>query len=339
MKISIPEKMSCINIKKFGGPENLMIQTDPVPVPKNNEVLIEVVAAGLNRPDIMQRQGLYPPPPGASPIPGLEVSGRIVKINTSSSKFKIGDKVCALLAGGGYAEYCTAPEEQVLKVPNGLNLEEAGAIPETFFTVWANLFHSQNIIQGKSILIHGGASGIGTTAIQLAKAYGATIYTTAGSEKKCKTLEKIGAKKSINYKVEDFAEIILNITKNKGVDIVLDIIGAEYFDRNLKILSMKGKLIILAFQNGYRKNINLLPILKKHLKVTGSTLRPRTIEEKGILAKEVYKNVWPLIENKLVKPIIYKKFKMQEVQKAHILMEKSEHIGKIILKMKNTNNF
>jgi putative PIG3 family NAD(P)H quinone oxidoreductase len=280
----------------------------------------------------MQRQGLYPPPPGASLIPGLEVSGLVVKTNSSSSKFRIGDKVCALLAGGGYAEYCTAPEEQVLKAPAGLTMIEAAAIPETFFTVWANLFATKAFSSGEKILIHGGASGIGTTAIQLAIAFGAKVYTTAGSDKKCSILNKLGIEKSINYKKEDFVKCIKKYTNESGVDVILDIIGGEYFDRNLKILSKNGRLIILAFQGGYKKNINLLPILRNHLMVTGSTLRPRTVKEKGKLAKELYKKVWPLIENKIVRPIIYKSFSMKEVRKAHMLMERSEHIGKIVLK-------
>jgi len=332
MKNSNSGYMNCIKIKNYGGPENLKLSKLQIPIPKKNEILIKVIAAGVNRPDIMQRQGLYPPPEGVSPIPGLEISGIVKKVISSSSKFKSGDKVCALVAGGGYAEYCIAPEEQVLKIPKGINMIEAAAIPETFFTVWANLFYGKKVLKGKKILIHGGASGIGTTAIQLAIAYGAIVYTTAGSAKKCSVLNKLGIEKSINYKKEDFVESIKKYTNNRGIDIVLDIIGADYFDKNLEILSKNGRLIILAFQGGFKKKVNLLPILKNHLIVTGSTLRPRAIKEKGKIAKQLNIKVWPLIENKVVKPIIYKTFPMKNANKAHILLEKSEHIGKIVLR-------
>ena len=290
MDIKISKKMNCIEIAKFGGPENLRVTSIPVPLPKKNEVLIKVYAAGINRPDIMQRQGNYPPPKGASPIPGLEISGVIAKVDPTSSKFKIGEKVCALVTGGGYAGYCIAPEAQTLRIPNNLSMIESAALPETFFTVWANLFHNKMLSSGESILIHGGASGIGTTAIQLANAFGARVYTTVGSDDKCKSLDKIGSK-NINYKKRDFVKFIKKETSGKGVDVILDIIGAAYFDQNLEILTKNGRLILLAFQGGFQKEINLLPILKKHLIVRGSTLRPRTIKEKGVIAKELYKKV------------------------------------------------
>jgi len=334
MDVKISNKMNCINISKPGGPENLKVTSIPVPLPRKNEILIKVYAAGINRPDIMQRQGNYPPPKGASPIPGLEVSGVVAKVNSFSSKFKIGEKVCALVAGGGYACYCIAPEAQVLKIPNNLSMIESAAIPETFFTVWANLFHNKMLHSGDTILIHGGASGIGTTAIQLAHAFGAKVYTTVGSDDKCKYLNKIGCK-NINYRKKDFVKFIKEETNDKGVDVILDIIGAQYFDQNLEILSKNGRLILLAFQGGFQKEINLLPILKKHLIVRGSTLRPRTVKEKGVIAKELYKKVWPLIENRIVKPIIYKTFSMYDVKKAHELMESSKHIGKIVLRIEN----
>lgn len=334
MDIKISKNMNCIEIAKSGGPENLRVTSIPVPLPKKNEVLIKVYAAGINRPDIMQRQGNYPPPKGASPIPGLEISGVIAKGNPISSKFKIGEKVCALVTGGGYAGYCIAPEAQVLRIPNNLSMIESAAIPETFFTVWANLFHNKMLSSGESILIHGGASGIGTTAIQLANAFGARVYTTVGSDDKCKFLNKVGSK-NINYKKKDFVKFIKKETNEKGVDVILDIIGAQYFDQNLEILTKNGRLILLAFQGGFQKEINLLPILKKHLIVRGSTLRPRSIKEKGVIAKELYKKVWPLIENKIVKPIIYKTFSMYDVKKAHELMESSKHIGKIVLRIEN----
>ena len=334
MDIKISKKMNCIEIAKFGGPENLRVTSIPVPLPKKNEVLIKVYAAGINRPDIMQRQGNYPPPKGASPIPGLEISGVIAKVDPTSSKFKIGVKVCALVTGGGDAGYCIAPEAQTLRIPNNLSMIESAALPETFFTVWANLFHNKMLSSGESILIHGGASGIGTTAIQLANAFGARVYTTVGSDDKCKSLDKIGSK-NINYKKRDFVKFIKKETSEKGVDVILDIIGAQYFDQNLETLSKNGRLILLAFQGGFQKEINLLPILKKHLIVRGSTLRPRSIKEKSVIAKELYKKVWPLIENKVVKPIIYKTFSMYDVKKAHELMESSKHIGKIVLRIEN----
>jgi len=331
MNIKIPKTMDCVDIIKPGGPENLRITTISVPSPNKNEVLIKVSAAGVNRPDIMQREGKYPPPKGASHIPGLEVSGTIIKINSKYSKFSLGDKVCALIAGGGYAGYCVAPEAQVLRIPSGLTMSEAAAIPETFFTVWANLFYNKMLSPGETILIHGGASGIGTTAVQLAISFGAKVFVTVGSDEKCKALHKIGANKAINYKKQDFVKNIKKYTNEKGVDVILDIIGAEYFDKNLDILSKNGRLIMLAFQGGFQKNINLLPILQKHLIVRGSTLRPRTVKEKGLIAKELYNIVWPLIEKKLVKPILYKTFSIKDVKKAHELMESSKHIGKIIL--------
>jgi putative PIG3 family NAD(P)H quinone oxidoreductase len=327
----IPKQMDCIEISKYGGPENLLISKREIPQISKDELLIKVEAAGVNRPDIMQREGLYPPPPGASDIPGLEVSGQIVAINSNNSNFKAGDKVCALVSGGGYSSYCIAPIKQTLPVPEGLSYIEAAAIPETFFTVWANVFDRGNLKDNDKILIHGGASGIGTTAIQLAKNFGAKVFTTVGSDEKCKIMKKLGAELAINYNNNDFEKVITEYTREEGVNIILDIIGAEYFNKNLNILSKNGKLIIIAFQGGFEDKINLLPILKKWLTITGSTLRPRSIDEKGIIANKLYEKVWPLIEKKVVMPQIYGTYNLKDASKAHALVESSQHIGKIIL--------
>ena len=329
--MTIPKEINCIEISKPGGPENLLLVKRETPKLNLDEVLIKVSAAGVNRPDIMQRQGLYPAPPGASDIPGLEVAGEIVEINSDNTKFKLGDKVCALVSGGGYSSYCSAPIQQTLPIPKGLSFVQAAAIPETFFTVWTNVFDRGNLSKEDTILIHGGTSGIGTTAIQLAKCFGAKVFSTAGSDEKCLKTEELGAELSINYKKEDFVEKINKYTNKKGVNIVLDMIGAEYFNKNLSILKINGKLVIIAFQGGFEKNLNLLPILTKRLTVTGSTLRPRTSYEKGLIAESLYKKVWPLIEKGLVMPQIYATYKLEDASKAHTLMESSQHIGKIVL--------
>ena len=329
--MTLPKQIDCIEIVKYGGPENLILTKRDTPQIKKNELLIKVKAAGVNRPDIMQRQGLYPPPPGASDIPGLEVAGEVVAINTDKSKFKIGDKVCALVSGGGYSSYCIAPIEQTLPIPKGLSYIEAAAIPETFFTVWANVFDKGKLKKNDKILIHGGASGIGTTAIQLANSFGAKVFTTVGSEEKCNKMKELGAVLAINYNKNDFEKIINEYTNNEGINIILDIIGANYFNKNLNILSKKGKLLIIAFQGGYENKLNLLPILKKWLTVTGSTLRPRSVEEKGLIANQLYEKVWPLIEKKVVLPQIYGSYKLKDANKAHTLVESSKHIGKIVL--------
>ena len=329
--MTIPKEINCIEISKPGGPENLLLVKRETPKLNLDEVLIKVSAAGVNRPDIMQRQGLYPAPPGASDIPGLEIAGEIVEINSDNTKFKLGDKVCALVSGGGYSSYCSAPIQQTLPIPKGLSFVQAAAIPETFFTVWTNVFDRGNLSKEDTILIHGGTSGIGTTAIQLAKRFGAKVFSTAGSDEKCLKTEELGAELSINYKKEDFVEKINKHTNKKGVNIVLDMIGAEYFNKNLSILKTNGKLVIIAFQGGFEKNLNLLPILTKRLTVTGSTLRPRTSYEKGLIAESLYKKVWPLIEKGLVMPQIYATYKLEDASKAHTLMESSQHIGKIVL--------
>jgi NADPH2:quinone reductase len=305
----------------------------PLPVLKPGEILVRVEAAGVNRPDVAQRQGTYPPPKDASPILGLEISGEVVDVAPGVTEFAIGNKVCGLANGGGYAEYCVLPAGQALRFPNGYDAVRAAAVPETFFTVWANLFQMAGLTEGESVLIHGGSSGIGTTAIQLACAFGATVYTTAGSKEKCEACEKLGAKRAINYKEEDFAEVIKAETEH-GVDVVLDMIGAAYFEKNLASLARDGCLSIIAFLGGATVgNASLLPIMVKRLTVTGSTMRPRTAEEKRAIRDDLLSQVWPLLDQGTVAPVIYRTFSFDDVVEAHRLMETSDHIGKIMLKL------
>jgi NADPH2:quinone reductase len=328
----LPDTMMAIEITEPGGPEVLKPTTLSMPSPGMGEVLIEVAAAGVNRPDIHQRQGNYPPPPGASEIPGLEIAGRIVAVGLGVHHRVIGEAVCALVAGGGYATHCTAPAAQVLPVPKGLSLVEAAALPETFFTVWTNLFERGRLKSGEGVLIHGGSSGIGTTAIQLAKAFGAKpIFTTVGSLDKGRACEALGADVAIEYKREDFAQIIKDRTKGRGVDVVLDMIGGDYLQRNINSLAVEGRLVHIAFLKGPKAEINLLPVMRNRLTVTGSTLRPRSVDQKGAIAAALLKEVWPLLEAGKVKPQIYKTFPLTEAAAAHTLLESSAHIGKIVL--------
>ena len=327
----LPTTMTAIEIDGFGGPEVLKPTTRPVPLPSTGEVLIEVAAAGVNRPDIFQRQGNYAPPPGASDIPGLEVAGKIVAIGLGVHRYKVGQEVCALVAGGGYAAYCAAPEPQVLPVPKGLSPIEAAAIPETFFTVWTNLFERGALKAGEIVLIHGGSSGIGTTAIQLAKAFGARIFTTAGSREKCQACEKLGADVAIEYRREDFAEVVRGKTAGRGVDVILDMVGGDYFQRNINSLTMDGRLVNIAYLRGARVEVNFLPVMRNRLTITGSTLRPRTVQEKGAIAAALHAKVWPLIEKGTVKPLIERTFPLAEAAAAHRLLETSSHVGKIVL--------
>ena len=327
----IPQKMKCIKITKFGSPENLQLAYNEVPTISENEVLIHVKASGVNRPDILQRKGLYLPPVGASKILGLEVSGKVVKVGKRVKFPKINQKVCALVHGGGYAEFCKVHYSHVLSIPKGLSYIEAAGIPETYFTVWANLFDIAKIKKNNTVLIHGGSSGIGTTAIQLAKNLGCRVITTVRNEKKKRFCEDLGADLAIVYSKENFFKQAQNFTKKKGVDIILDMIGKSYFNKNLKLLKNKGKFISIAFLTGKDVKLNLSIILQKKITITGSTLRPRTIKEKARIAKSVKKLCWTLFENKVIKPIIYKTFSLNEPIKAHKLMESNEHIGKIIL--------
>ncbi len=327
--------MKCIKIKQYGKAENLIYENEKVPSISDHEVLINVKAIGVNRPDILQRLGLYYPPPGASLIPGLEVSGKIVQIGKKVKNFKVNEKVCGLVHGGGYAEYCKAHENHVLPIPKGLNYVDAAGIPETYFTVWAKLFDIGKIKKNQRLLVHGGSSGIGTTAIQLAKIIGCEVITTVADKNKAIFCKSLGADLAIIYKKEDFFKKILHYTKNKGVNIILDMIGKSYFSKNLKLLCDKGKFISIAFLSGNKVQLDLALILKKRILITGSTLRPRTIAEKTKIAKNVKKFCWPLFEKKTIKPIIYKTFNLKDAVKAHKLMESSKHIGKIILLNKN----
>ncbi len=328
---NIPDNMLAIEIVSKGNSGKFQPTQRKIPIPKATEVLVKVAAAGINRPDVMQRQGLYPPPEGASDIPGLEISGTIIKLGNQVKTLRVGDKICALVTGGGYAEYCLADERLCLAIPKGFSLIQAAAIPETFFTVWSNLFNRAGIIADETLLVHGGTSGIGTTAIQLAKNFGIRIIITAGTDEKCHFCLKLGADAAINYHTEDFVKVIKSITEEKGVNVVLDIIGGDYFPRNLKCLSEDGKLVQIAIQKGPKSEINLLPIMLKRLTVTGSTLRSRDLGFKENIADQLLKNVWPLFESGKIAPVIYKTFPLTKASKAHELMESSQHIGKIVL--------
>jgi NADPH2:quinone reductase len=318
--------MKAIEIKEFGAPDSLKLTNRPMAEPSKNEVLIKVHAAGVNRPDLLQRLGKYPPPPGASDLPGLEVAGEIVK--SISDRWRVGDKVCALLPGGGYAEYAVAHEGSCLKVPDGLNMIEAASLPETFFTVWNNLFIRGELKKGECVLIHGGASGIGVSAIQMAKAWGASVIITAGSSKKCEACLNLGADKAVNYKTEDFSEAITG-----GVDVVLDMVGGDYFSKNLALLNLDGRHISIAHLNGAKAEVNINLIMRNRLKLTGSTLRPRSVEEKEALASGLNEHIWPFINKGKIKPVIHKVFNLEEASRAHEALENGDHIGKIILKV------
>ncbi len=328
---ALPSEMRVVEIAQPGGPEQLRIVMRPVPRPGPGEVLIRVAAAGVNRPDVMQRQGRYPPPAGASDIPGLEVAGQIAEIGPSVTGLSAGDPVCALLPGGGYAEYAVAAAPLCLPVPQGLTLVEAAALPETFFTVWTNLFDRGRCKAGDDVLIHGGTSGIGTTAIQLASALGARVFATAGSDDKARVCERLGAARGINYRTEDFVEVVRRETAGKGADVILDMVGGEYLDRNLQAAAMEGRIVIISMLGGARGELKLGTLLTKRLTVTGSTLRSRSVEEKAVVAEAVRRNVWPLLASGRVRPVIHQSFPLADAAAAHALMETSSHIGKIVL--------
>ena len=304
-----------------------------LPIPADFQVLIKVEAAGVNQPDIMQRKGLYPAPSDASDIPGLEVAGTIVALGTAVSNINLNDKVCALVTGGGYAEYCLASASLCLPIPQNLSFVQAAALPETFFTVWSNVFDRAQLLKTESLLIHGGSSGIGTTAIQLAKAFGADVIVTAGSAAKCQFCLDLGADAAINYQQHDFVAEIKNITANKGVDVILDMIGGDYLPRNIQCMATDARLVQIALQNGMKAEINLLPIMLKRLTLTGSTLRARDDNFKAKIAQKLYQKVWPLLASRKIKPIIHSIFALTDAAKAHELMESSQHIGKIILEI------
>ena len=325
------QQMTYVKLRQYGPPEGLVAERAEIPAPREGEVLIKVAAAGVNRPDVLQRLGNYAPPPGASDVLGLEVAGTVAAIGEYVQTWKIGDKVCALVAGGGYAEYCLAPAPQCLPVPKGLSMVEAAGIPETFFTVWTNVFERGRLQAGEKFLVHGGSSGIGTTAIQLAKQFGAEVFTTAGSEDKCAFCKKLGADIAINYRTSDFVEEVRKHTGGDGVDLILDMVGGPYIEKNIKSLKVEGRLVQIAFLQTSRVTLDCMPIMLKRVTFTGSTLRPRTVEQKSEIAKALRQKVWPLLEAGKVKPIIHSTFPLAEAAAAHRLMESSQHIGKIIL--------
>jgi len=322
--------MRFVEVSQPGAAEVIRVAEGPSPAPGEGEVLIRVAAAGVNRPDLLQRQGKYPPPPGASPVMGLEVAGTIESVGAGAG-WKAGDRVCALVPGGGYAEYCAAPGMQCLPIPKGLSMEEAAGIPETFFTVWANVFQIGGLKQGERILIHGGASGIGTTAIQLAREFGATVFVTAGTDEKCEACRRLGAA-AINYLKQDFAQEVRALTAH-GVDMVLDMVGGPYAARNIECLAMRGRLVQIAVQQGAEATVNLAKIMQKRLTVTGSTMRPRTVADKGQIASELKERIWPLLEAGRVKTIVDRVFPLGEVVEAHRYLEAGQHVGKVILKV------
>jgi NADPH:quinone reductase len=329
--MTLPRDMMVVEIAAPGGPEQLKPAVRPVPQPGENEVLVRVHAAGVNRPDVMQRQGRYPPPPGASDLPGMEIAGEIVALGANVSGLSIGDKITSLLPGGGYAAYAIAAAPLCMPVPAGLSMVEAAAIPETYLTVWTNLFERGRCKAGDVVLVHGGTSGIGTTAIQLAAAFGARVFATAGSQEKARACEKLGAERGIDYRTEDFVEVIRAETKGYGVDITLDMVAGTYVQRNLDIAALEGRVVTISLLGGSRAEISMGMILTKRLTLTGSTLRSRTVAQKAAVANAVRQNVWPLLEAHRVRPIVYATFPLAEASEAHRLMETSKHIGKIVL--------
>jgi NADPH:quinone reductase len=327
--------MRAIEITKPGPADVLRLCERPMPAPKPGELLIKVHAAGINRPDVIQRMGHYPVPPGASDLPGLEVAGEVVDGDIANSGFKVGDMVCALVQGGGYADYCTAPAEQCLPVPAGLSPVEAASLPETFFTVWSNVFDRARLSGSETLLVQGGTSGIGVTAIQMASALGHRVFATAGSDDKCKACESLGAARSINYRKEDFVEVIKAETGGKGVDVILDMVAGSYVSREIDCLADDGRLAIIAVLGGAKANdVDMGQILRRRLTISGSTLRPRPVAFKAAIVAQLRQRIWPLLESGRIKPVIYKTFALEEAVQAHTLMESSEHVGKIILKVR-----
>jgi NADPH2:quinone reductase len=329
----LPPDMQVIEISRPGGPEVLQGGRRSVPRPGPGEVLIEVAAAGVNRPDCLQRAGAYAPPPGASDLPGLEVAGTIVALAPGVTQWREGDRVCALTPGGGYAQYCLTPAGQCLPIPTGLSLLEAASLPETFFTVWINVFERARLSPGETLLVQGGSSGIGVTAIQMGRAFGHRVFATAGNAEKCAACEKLGAERGINYRTEDFVEVVKQLTGGKGVDVILDMVGGDYVPRELKALATDGRLSIIAFLGGTRATLDMGDILYRRLTITGSTLRPRTVEYKTRIAQALREKVWPLIEAGTIRPVIYQVFGLEQAADAHTLMESGAHVGKIVLEL------
>lgn len=331
MPAALPETMTVVEIRDPGGPEALVPARRPVPRPGPGEVLIEVAAAGVNYPDVMQRKGGYPPPPGASDIPGLEIAGTVVALGPDVTALSPGDPVCALVTGGGYAEYCVAPAPQCLPVPQGYDMVRAAAIPETFFTVWTNLFDRGHLKPGETILVHGGSGGIGTAAIQVATAFGGRVFATARNAEKCKVCEDLGAERGINYTDEDFVAVVDELTDGRGVDIIFDIVGGDYVARNIKALAVEGRLVQIAVRDGARVEVPLHVIMQKRLLLTGSTLRPRSVADKGAIAAAIREKLLPKFDAGEVKSLVFRTFSLTDAAAAHALMESSEHIGKIVL--------
>jgi putative PIG3 family NAD(P)H quinone oxidoreductase len=327
---ALPARMIAIGIKTPGGPEALVPEERPVPTPSEGEILIKVAAAGVNRPDVMQRKGLYPPPPGASDIPGLEIAGEVAALGPGVTRWKVGDRVMALVSGGGYAEYCVAHGGHAMPV-NGLSMEEAAAVPETFLTVWHNVFERGGLKAGETLLVHGGTSGIGTTAIQLARAFGARVITTAGSDEKCEACRKLGADVAVNYKTQDFVAEAKNATDGKGADVILDMVGGDYIGRNYEAAAVEGRIVQIAFMGSAKAEVNFMRLMLKRLHHTGSTLRSRSVADKGAICRAVEENTLPLVAAGKVKPVMYRTFPLKEAAQAHALMESSAHIGKIVL--------
>ncbi len=325
--------MRAIEITQPGKPEVLRLCERPMPVPKAGEVLIRVHAAGINRPDVLQRLGKYPVPPGASDLPGLEVAGEIVDGDLAGSGFAKGDMVCALVQGGGYAEYCTAPSEQCLPIPAGLTPLEAASLPETFFTVWSNIFDRAGLAPGETLLVQGGSSGIGVTAIQLVTALGHRVFATAGSDEKCRACEALGAERGINYRTEDFAKVVKEMTGGKGVDVILDMVAGDYIPREIDCLADDGRIALIALLGGARAEIDLGQVLRRRLHISGSTLRPRPVAFKAAIARNLRERVWPLFGQGKLKPVIYRSFPLEQAAEAHTLMESSTHVGKIVLEL------
>jgi len=323
--------MRAVEVSQPGGPEVLKPIERPVPAPKAHEILIKVAAAGVNRPDVLQRQGHYPVPPDASDLPGLEVAGEVAAVGSAAKMWKVGDKVCALVHGGGYAEYCVAPEVTALPVPKGLSFTEAASLPETFFTVWGNVYDRAKLAPGESLLVQGGSSGIGVTAIQMAKATGNRVFATAGSDEKCAACVRLGAEKAFNYKTQDWAAELKAATGGKGVNVILDMVGGDYFPKELKALADDGRLVFIAFLRGLKTELDINELMRRRLTVSGSTLRPRTVEFKGYLAKNLREKIWPLIDAGKIKPEIFKTFPLAQASEAHRLLESSQHIGKLVL--------
>lgn len=323
--------MIAIEIREPGGPDVLTATERPLPDIGDGDVLIRVAAAGVNRPDVMQRQGRYPPPPGASDIPGLEIAGVIERAGRAANGLQPGDTVCALVSGGGYAEYCAAPAEQCLPLPQGMDLVRAAAVPETSFTVWTNVFERGRLNAGETLLVHGGSSGIGTTAIQIASALGARVFATAGSADKCSACEALGAERAFNYRETDFVAALRDHTGGRGADVILDIVGGDYFQRNLDALAMEGRLVLVGQLGGTKAHINTTPIFLKRLTITASTLRARSVAEKGALARAVRQHVWPLLESGKVRVPIFATYPLRDAAEAHCVMESNAHIGKLVL--------